>query len=74
MNNQANLAKAVISVMKAVNGVEKNTTVGSGSYSYKGVSDKDVKNAYKKAMQENGLCILKKFSGLPTIKMTLYLN
>lgn len=53
-----NLTKAVISVMKAVNGIEKNTTVGSGRNSYKGVNDKDVKAVYKKAMEDNGLCIL----------------
>jgi hypothetical protein len=58
MGNLANLAKAVINVMKAVNGIEKNATVGSGNYSYKGVNDKDVKEAYKKAMEDNGLCIL----------------
>jgi len=52
------LTKAIINVMKSVNGVEKNTTVGSGGYKYKGVSDKDVKQTYKKAMQENGLIIL----------------
>jgi len=53
-----NIAQAIVNVMKAVDGVEKNTTVGSGNYSYKGVSDKDVKVVYKKAMQENGLSIL----------------
>jgi hypothetical protein len=53
-----NLAKAIIEVMKAVENIEKNTTVGSGSYSYKGVSDKDVKKAYNNAMTEQGLCIL----------------
>lgn len=52
------LAKAIINVMKAVNGIEKNATVGTGSYQYKGVNDQDVKVIYKKAMQENGLCIL----------------
>lgn len=53
-----NLAKAIIKVMEAVTSIEKNTTVGSGSYSYKGVSDKDVKKAYNNAMTKEGLCIL----------------
>lgn len=52
------LGKAIVNVMKAVNGVLKNSTVGSGNYSYKGVTDADVKAKYKKAMSENGLCIL----------------
>jgi len=53
-----NLTKAIIAVMAAVKGVEKNLTVGTGGYSYKGVADKDVKQAYSRAMQDNGLCIL----------------
>jgi hypothetical protein len=53
-----NLAAAIIAVMKAVKGVEKNTTVGSGNFAYKGVNDKDVKEAYRGAMIEHGLCIL----------------
>ena len=52
------IAKAIVAVMNAVNGIEKNSTVGSGNYSYKGVTDKDVKEKYKKAMAKNGLCIL----------------
>ena len=53
-----NLAKAVLAVMKEVKGIEKNTTVGSGNFSYKGVSDYDAKQAYNKAMTKHGLCIL----------------
>jgi hypothetical protein len=53
-----NLAAAIIAVMKSVKGVEKNTTVGSGKFAYKGVNDKDVKEAYRWAMIENGLSIL----------------
>lgn len=53
-----NLTKAVIQVMKAVKGIEKNSIVGSGNYQYQGVSDADVKKAYNNAMSENGLCIL----------------
>lgn len=52
------LAKAVISVMMAVKGIDKSMTVGSGSNSYKGVPDKEVKKAYNEAMSQNGLCIL----------------
>ena len=52
------IAKAIIEVMKTVKGIEKNTTVGSGGYSSKGVSDKDVKEAYSKAMIKEGLCII----------------
>lgn len=53
-----NLIKAVIAVMKAVKGIEKNSNIGYGRNSYKGVSDKDVKEVYSKAMADNGLCIL----------------
>lgn len=52
------IAAAIIKVMQTVKGIEKNTTVGSGNYSYKGVSDKDVKEVYSKAMVDNGLCII----------------
>lgn len=61
MNNlelKPKLAKAVIAVMEEVDGVEKGMTVGSGNSSYKGVSDKDVKQIFKKALVNNGLCIL----------------
>jgi len=53
-----NLAKAVIAVMKEVKGVEKNLNVGTGNYSYKGVSDQEVKQIIGQAMAKNGLCIL----------------
>ena len=53
-----NLTKAVIAVMKAVKGIEKNSSIGYGRNAYKGVSDKDVKEVYSKAMAANGLCIL----------------
>lgn len=58
LENKPNLAKAIIAVMKAVKSIDKNTTVGSGNSSYKGVSDKDVKLIIGGAMAENGLCIL----------------
>jgi len=58
METKANLAKAIISVMKAVKGIDKSTTVGSGSMQYKGVSDQEVKKIIGEAMAEAGLCIL----------------
>lgn len=53
-----NLAKAVIKVMKAVKGIEKSMTIGSGTNSYQGVPDKEVKKIIGEAMEEAGLCIL----------------
>ena len=53
----SNLVKAVLSVMKAVKGIDKSMTVGTGNNTYKGVSDKDVKKIIGEAMAENGLCI-----------------
>lgn len=53
-----NLTKAIISVMNEVSSIEKSMTVGSGNSSYKGVSDKDVKNIVGKAMAKHGLCII----------------
>ncbi len=53
-----NLAKAILGVMKDVKGIEKSMTVGSGNYSYKGVSDKGVKEVYNKSMIKHGPCIL----------------
>jgi len=53
-----NLAKAVIAVMKEVKGIEKSMQVGSGTMSYKGVPDQEVKKIIGEAMENNGLCIL----------------
>lgn len=53
-----NIAKAIVGVMKDIKNIEKNTTVGSGQISYKGVSDKDVKQKVGEAMQRHGLCIV----------------
>ena len=53
-----NLTKAIIKVMAAVKGIEKNMTIGSGKNAYNGVKDKDVKLAFNEAMTKNGLCIL----------------
>lgn len=58
MENKANLAKAIIAVMQEVAGIEKSMTVGQGNSSYKGVSDKDVKNIIGKAMVKNGLTMM----------------
>jgi len=53
-----NIAQAIIQVMAAVKGIDKTMTVGSGSNSYKGVSDQVVKQTIGKAMEDAGLCIL----------------
>lgn len=53
-----NLTKAVIAVMNSVSNVEKGMTIGSGNSKYHGVSDKDVKEIIRKAMAENGLCLI----------------
>lgn len=58
MESKSNLVKAILSVMKSVKNVEKNMEVGSGKSSYKGVSDKDVKEKIGKAMAENGLALI----------------
>lgn len=55
---KSELAKAVISVMKAVKGIEKSMTVGNGQNSYKGVPDQEVKKIIGEAMANAGLCIL----------------
>ena len=52
------IAKAIQSVMTEINGVEKSMTVWSGQNSYKGVSDKDVKQLLRDAMIKNWLSIL----------------
>jgi hypothetical protein len=53
-----NLATAILSVMKEVKGIDKTMTVGTGSGSYKGVPDQEVKKIIGEAMQKNGLCLL----------------
>jgi hypothetical protein len=52
------IAKAIISVMKDVKGMEKNSNVGSGKNSYSGTKDQDVKEVFNESMAKNGLCIL----------------
>lgn len=44
--------------MAEVEGIEKSMNVGTGTSSYKGVSDKDVRLKIGLAMRNNGLCIL----------------
>ena len=53
-----NIAKAILNVMNEVKGIDKSMTVGSGSNSYKGVPDQEVKKVIGEAMAKNGLCIL----------------
>ena len=52
------LTKAILKVMAQVKNIEKNTTVGTGSYAYQGVKDFDVKMAFNEALTKAGLtCI-----------------
>lgn len=53
-----NLVTAVLAVMKEVENIDKNLSVGTGYGSYKGVQDKDVKLAFNRAMVKNGLVML----------------
>jgi hypothetical protein len=53
-----NIAKAIIEVMQAVKGMEKNSRVGAGGSSYNGTKDQDVKEVFNEALSNNGLCIL----------------
>lgn len=52
------IAKAILSVMKEVKGMEKNSQVGEGRNSYSGTKDQDVKEVFNEALERNGLCIL----------------
>lgn len=54
------LYKSIALVMKDVENIDKSMTVGKGGNAYKAVSDKDVKLAVRKAMQEYGLIMLPK--------------
>lgn len=56
--NLDKIAKAISKVIKSVKGIDKDMTVGSGSFQYKGVSDKEVKSMFNKLMGENGLSML----------------
>lgn len=52
------LIEAVLNVMDDCKGIEKAMTVGSGSFAYKGVSDKDVKLMVGESMRKHKLIIL----------------
>jgi len=52
------LVDAVLTVMKEVKGMEKNSKVGSGNSQYNGTKDQDVKEVFNEALTKNGLCIL----------------
>lgn len=58
MEEKKNIAKAIIKVMKAVKGMEKNSHVGSGNYAYNGTKDQDVKEVFNEELSKAGLCIL----------------
>ncbi len=53
-----NLAKAILSVMREVKGIDKTTTIGTGNSAYKGVPDQEVKKVIGESMAKNGLCVL----------------
>lgn len=84
-----NLHTAIVSVMKAVKNIDKSMTVGSGSNSYKGVADKDVKYIIGQAMAENNLtCVpinvvpdtkidrwdTTDYNGKPTTKQSVFVS
>lgn len=52
------ISKAILSVMKEVKGMEKNSKIGVGNYAYDGTKDKDVKEVFNEQLAKNGLCIL----------------
>jgi len=53
-----NIAIAINEVMRAVKGMEKNSTVGLGKGSYNGTKDSDVKEVFNEQLAKNGLSIL----------------
>ena len=53
-----NLAQAIVKVMKAVKGMEKNSRVGTGNSAYDGTKYQDVAETFNQAMSENGLSML----------------
>ncbi len=59
METKGEIAKAIIKVMQAVKGMEKNSKVGAGtSSSYNGTKDQDVKEVFNEELAKNGLCIM----------------
>lgn len=57
-NKKTAIVKAIICVMNEVASIKKNSNVGVGSSSYKGVSDADVKVAIGRSMAKNGLVMI----------------
>jgi hypothetical protein len=53
-----NIYDAIVCVMKEVKNIEKSMTIGSGQNSYKGISDKDVKQKIGESMAKNDLICL----------------
>jgi len=53
-----NIAKAILSVMEDVKGIDKTMTIGTGSSSYKGVPDQEVKKVIGESMKKHGLVLL----------------
>lgn len=56
--NISELVEAITKVMSQVRGMEKNSRVGTGKAAYDGTKDQDVKEAFNKALSENGLCMI----------------
>ena len=52
------LAAAVISVIKEVKGMEKNSRVGTGKSAYDGTKDQDVKEVFNDVLSRNGLSMM----------------
>jgi hypothetical protein len=57
-NKPKSLTSAILQVMDECKSVEKGLTVGAGKNSYKGVSDKDVKQLIQPALVRAGLVII----------------
>lgn len=53
-----NITKAILAVMEDVKGIEKTLDVGYGNSSYKGVSDKVVKEVLRPSMINHGLIVV----------------
>lgn len=59
METKAEIAKAIIKVMQAVKGMEKNSRVGGNTASaYNGTKDQDVKEVFNEELAKQGLCIM----------------
>ena len=53
-----NITKAILAVSKEVTAIEKSMSVGTGSSSYKAVSDSIVRNTLRPHMEKQGLVII----------------